>query len=288
MGWTCYRKPANVKAELDGLLTWSDANGVRRVLDSGIVNFHTYYAAVEHTKPTGERIVFAAVTLLQFTHGEFCRKDLDETCGPTERECPERILDLLTPTDSEFALQWRWDCRAFHARKADNKVVDGATVKLNGSWVGTDTFIAHKVRGGWRFQPVNGLGAYKLRGWRSRIVAVTPPDGTKAAKASALAKLGPRPKTSQELWDEAHADDFVVTSAWGRWAAWVPEGKTGVCARRRSDGAEQWALVDADAYEKRYENADPGVRGFYILDSTRDCFINKPENEHATKQVVAA
>lgn len=36
MGWTyAFERPADPKAELDGLLTWSDARGRRRVLDSG-------------------------------------------------------------------------------------------------------------------------------------------------------------------------------------------------------------------------------------------------------------
>jgi hypothetical protein len=278
MGWTFYRKPADVKAEMDGLLTWSDEHGgTRRVLDSAIVNFHTYYAAVEQVKPNGERSVWAAVSLLQFTNGEFGRKDMDETVGPTERACPVRILDLLTPTDSEYALQWRWDCRAYHAHKADNKIVDGATVRFNGKWgAGYDTFIAHKVRGGWRFQPVDGMGSYRLGGWRNRVAEVIPPGGAKAP-ADKLASLGPRPKSQRELWEELHADDFVTGSAWGDWALWVPPGKTGVVARRRRDGAEQWALVDAGVYDNRPEFG-------FILDPTRDTFIAKPENPHATKK----
>ncbi len=53
----------------------------------------------------------------------------------------------------------------------------------------------------------------------------------------------------------------VVTAAFGSWADWVPEGKTGIIARRLT-GVDQFArptyaegettaLVDADAYERR-------------------------------------
>jgi len=46
MGWTyAFERPADPKAELDGLLTWSDARGRRRVLDSAIVRLRVYYAA---------------------------------------------------------------------------------------------------------------------------------------------------------------------------------------------------------------------------------------------------
>ena len=45
--------------------------------------------------------------------------------GPYERDCPEPILDLLTPTDHEHARRWRDDCRANaaarRARRAKNQ-----------------------------------------------------------------------------------------------------------------------------------------------------------------------
>jgi len=286
MGWLFYRKPANVKAELDSKLTWTNENGARKVLDSAIVNFRTYYAAVEHTLPTGVRQVWAAIFLLQFAGDEFGYKDMDETCGPYERQCPERILNLLTPTDHENALQWRWDCRAYHAQKADNKIVDGATVRFNAKWGGNlDTFIARKAPGGWRFQTLTGAGPYKLGGWRNRIAEVIPPGGK--STASKLEALGPRPKLAQELWDEAHADQFVSASAFGQWAAWVPAGKVGVVFRRKTDGAEQWALVPADAYNERDANATPRVRTGLIFNPARDEAIDRPANPHEQKAKAA-
>ena len=42
----------------------------------------------------------------------FGYKDMDETMGPVESECPGVILDLLTPTESSYALAWRARCRA--------------------------------------------------------------------------------------------------------------------------------------------------------------------------------
>ena len=70
MGWTyAFERPADPKAELDGLLTWSDARGRRRVLDSAIVRLRVYYAAVEHIAPDGARQVWAAVFLVDFRRG---------------------------------------------------------------------------------------------------------------------------------------------------------------------------------------------------------------------------
>jgi len=56
-----------------------------------------------------------------------------------------------------------------------------------------------------------------------------------------------------------------VTAAWGSWADWVPEGKTGVVGsvvrsvdhlgHATYDGTRQYALVDAAAYEARSDPA---------------------------------
>ncbi len=37
--------------------------------------------------------------------------------GPCECDCPEQILNLLTPTTQEYALQWRVRCRASAAAR---------------------------------------------------------------------------------------------------------------------------------------------------------------------------
>ena len=66
----------------------------------------------EHTE-SAIRTVFALVCLLAYKrdHFNFGYKDMDETMGPYECDCPERILDLLTDTDYETAGRWRETCR---------------------------------------------------------------------------------------------------------------------------------------------------------------------------------
>ncbi|WP_315768482.1 MULTISPECIES: DUF7007 domain-containing protein [unclassified Bradyrhizobium] len=64
--------------------------------------------------------------------------------------------------------------------------------------------------------------------------------------------------------------NFVVAAAWGEWASWVPEGKVGVIARRSSDKAEKWFLVDAGLYSKR-------TGWGFVIDLARDTEISKPE-----------
>jgi hypothetical protein len=125
MGWTYTRKPNHLSVKdflinHSGALTWSspEREWDYKVLDSAIVKLKTFYAAVEmvHRK-TGERRVWAAVFLLgygrrSYDDHNFGWKDMSEDMGPCEAECPERILNLLTPTDSEYANEWRARCRA--------------------------------------------------------------------------------------------------------------------------------------------------------------------------------
>jgi hypothetical protein len=64
---------------------------------------------------TGEREVYALVCQLDLRGDpegryNFGYKDVDETGGPFEDECPERILRLLTPTDDPTANRWRERC----------------------------------------------------------------------------------------------------------------------------------------------------------------------------------
>lgn len=69
---------------------------------------NTLYSAIR-IKETGE--VFAVVTLVSFKNGEFSYKEIHENCGPLKTECPQRILNKLTPTENQYALNWRKACR---------------------------------------------------------------------------------------------------------------------------------------------------------------------------------
>lgn len=85
-----------------------------KIIDCAIVNLHTAYIAYE-TNASGKKEVVALVCLLQFNPKardgyNFGYKDMDETMGPYQCDCPERILKLLTPTDYEYAKKWREKC----------------------------------------------------------------------------------------------------------------------------------------------------------------------------------
>lgn len=127
MGWTFYdanhyTKSGAVdrKKECDSLINAENDKRKQTVLKSRMIG-STYYAAVEDIrKETNERRVFAIVILTSSDKANGCNfgyKDLDEFMGPSESKCPNSILDLLTPTDHEWALAWRERCRKHNSVK---------------------------------------------------------------------------------------------------------------------------------------------------------------------------
>lgn len=129
MGWTSYHatfyKKGRVdrKAEMDTYFKGEDTVNKKyhyKTLKSAMVG-STYYAAIEKiNNETKEREVFALICLTSVDMSDyfnFSYKDMDETMGPNERKCPIGILNLLTPTDSQWANEWRNDCRKYHEKK---------------------------------------------------------------------------------------------------------------------------------------------------------------------------
>lgn len=136
MGWTYTKLNGTMKQELTRLLTWETEENSNKVLDMAIVKLKTMYAAVERIhKNTGEREVWAAVFMLNFVPNaadgyNFGYKDMCESMGPYQTECPERILKLLTPTSSEFAIKWRMECWAGIQKRKETKLTVGDMVKF--------------------------------------------------------------------------------------------------------------------------------------------------------------
>lgn len=142
MGWTSYHaatKYKNGKIIIDrkeecdkifnqDMVTFNSDKviGKFKVLKSAMVG-STYYAAVKRitfaTKDKPEdSIVFAAVCLTSTNakkYYNFSYKDMDETCGPYQYNCPQSILSLLTPTDNKYANEWRKACFEALKQKRD-------------------------------------------------------------------------------------------------------------------------------------------------------------------------
>lgn len=100
----------------------------------------------------------------------FGYKDMTENMGPCESRCPKTILDLLTPTTSEYANDWRkrcWD--RINKRKAAPKVKAGDLIKFKHPIPFCDGTSQDTLRWskGNRFYG-SGYSFYRISDWRER------------------------------------------------------------------------------------------------------------------------
>lgn len=157
MGWTSYHanfyKNGKVdrKAEIDTM--WNDDTSHKFTVLKSSMKGSVYYGAIKQ-KNTGE--VFAVVFLTSTDmkdYFNFSYKDMDETCGPYQCDCPKGILDLLTPTDNEMANAWRETCyERLKAKRNPNtlgRLPVGTVIKYN---VGGKEVTAYKHPAGYQFK----------------------------------------------------------------------------------------------------------------------------------------
>ena len=142
------------KSYLDAQLTYQrvQADGSIcgfRVLRSACVNNRVYYAAAQPYERRGEtenlKSAVAIVCLVRWNprakNGEqFGYKDMDETMGPNEADCPESILALLGPTSSESAIDWRRRCLK-NLKLRQRKIIHGDIIKLPAPMTFTDGYV---------------------------------------------------------------------------------------------------------------------------------------------------
>jgi hypothetical protein len=159
MGWLCDDKPRNVKEFLDS--RWGPNS---RVLRSAL-KLTEYYAAIQLIDGS----VTCGVYLLSFHkengHMQMCRKDMDETCGPSMYNCPEAILKLLTPCDIGYSAEWRAKNWAnIYKRKAVSKYKPGARVRYQ-----RIVYTLIQKRGtAWEVNDDNGFGPCRMS--RSQLI----------------------------------------------------------------------------------------------------------------------
>ena len=167
MGWTEYnannynsKGNVDVIAEVNSLLNWEDGYHKCEVLKSSRVGNVVYSAVKRTVKDSGNEIVFATIFLVSVRNKDyynFAYKDMDETCGPYYYDCPKAILDMLTPTESEWANNWRNKCRETLKEKAERKKNGTALDKLPERT---------KIKIMWGGEPV--ILIKRMRGWSTR------------------------------------------------------------------------------------------------------------------------
>lgn len=179
---------ATAKAYLDDQFTFErpDEHGVPRgltVLASSCLGNRVYYAAVQAWRDGVAGAVFAVVCLVRWNPRAkdgmtFGYKDMDESMGPCEAECPARILDLLTPTTRPYAIEWRARCRANLERKA-RPLRGGERIRFDEPMTFTDgytgqEFIVIKVGRKLRLRAPERGGLYRMSRLRERAWSIVP------------------------------------------------------------------------------------------------------------------
>lgn len=140
MGWILgIPKPqgSSIRHELDRMLTMPEQDGEsQQVLASTLIGMREYYAAVEQRRrthpPRTKALVFLIETGRGTDRGTWGYKGMNEDWGPYACQCPEKILDLLDPPETEASKRWRERCRA-HARTkaAMRSLRHGQTIHLH-------------------------------------------------------------------------------------------------------------------------------------------------------------
>lgn len=142
MGWTgtrmynCPRGKARIEEAIrqEGYCG-SDGNTSWDVLDSALVG-STVYLAVHYRNIAKEiDTVYGVVILTSYRDHEFCTKAMSEDVLPYGYDCPKRILDLLSPTDNDCALEWRSRCaesRTMKNRDPLARLPFGARIRITG------------------------------------------------------------------------------------------------------------------------------------------------------------
>lgn len=117
MGWTGINadlSKSNKQIIAEEFGEWETEKIRVEILDSAQVGNVVYTAHKTTDKKTGEETIWAGVFLIERNSRDYFNfnyKDMDETCEPCECSCPKKILDKLSPTDNEYAKEWRKKCR---------------------------------------------------------------------------------------------------------------------------------------------------------------------------------
>lgn len=125
MGWD-FQHVAKGTPTID--VVRSNLNGEYEIIDHAVKGGAVYLAVRsrdDHDHVEGVVVLYKRDSRSYYNFG---MKWMDEAMGPYNYECPDRILDLLSPTAAEHALAWRAACRAVNAKVRESKAVKHGTV----------------------------------------------------------------------------------------------------------------------------------------------------------------
>lgn len=108
MGWTGIPKHFDSASEKKQYLDSLFGDGIKVLISRMVSN--EYYAAIQLADGT----VTAEVIKTASRSAEFLYKAVSEDCGPIWTKCPQMILEILSPTENQWALKWRQDCADYN------------------------------------------------------------------------------------------------------------------------------------------------------------------------------
>jgi hypothetical protein len=193
MGWLYMPRHSmgghtTAKTYLDAQLTYEHSHddgttSGMKVLASSCPGNRVYYAAAQVQTNGVSGDVVAIVCLVRWNPRDkegfvFGYKDMDETMGPCEDGCPEHILNLLTSTDHEYALDWRRRCLA-NLKRRSRKLNDGDRIRLHEPLKFTDGHLGEEfivVKRGRRtlFRDPQSHACYRISRFKERAWSVVP------------------------------------------------------------------------------------------------------------------
>lgn len=74
------------------------------------------YTAIASQDHSAKTITRGIVFVTHVEDGIFYFNEICEEMGPFASECPNEILDILSPTNEESAIKWRRRCREFNSK----------------------------------------------------------------------------------------------------------------------------------------------------------------------------
>lgn len=115
MGWTYPMHTYSAKAVRDMLLDqYQKPEQGWRVLKHATTKFGRHWWAVIQN-PAGAKLV--CLFLIRGDKEGWGYKDIDESMGPCEVDCPLELLALADPDPPGYAPAWREEVRAYHAAR---------------------------------------------------------------------------------------------------------------------------------------------------------------------------
>lgn len=135
MGWTGMRASfyktngtINRKKECDNLL--KEQLEKKYVLIESQMVGTTYYSAIRNieTNVISATIILTMSNLREYDNFQY--KVIDENMGPVEAKCPQRIIQLLTPTDDEITNKWRKKCREYNEKPKLSNLPIGTVIEF--------------------------------------------------------------------------------------------------------------------------------------------------------------